>query len=146
MSTAPRVLVIACGALAREIGALRAANGWLHLDVRCLPPELHNRPERIPGAVRDAAFVAALIDAWWPAALVRTSPRPLATIAYTLDLLADPAVIDDTPVLYRGTVPVAADGYFVETRELWTADGRLLALNHQTFRASIRLRKTRLFS
>jgi hypothetical protein len=53
-SPAPRVLVIACGALAREIAALRAANGWRHLDVRCLPPELHNRPERIPGAVRDA--------------------------------------------------------------------------------------------
>ena len=50
----PSVLVIACGALAREIAALRLANGWPHLDVRCLPAELHNRPERIPGAVRDA--------------------------------------------------------------------------------------------
>ena len=54
MGTAPRVLVIACGALAREIAALRAANDWPHLDVRCLPAELHNRPERIPGAVRAA--------------------------------------------------------------------------------------------
>jgi hypothetical protein len=54
MSAAPRVLVIACGALAREIAELRAANDWGHLGVRCLPPELHNRPERIPGAVRDA--------------------------------------------------------------------------------------------
>ena len=50
----PSVLVIACGALAREIAALRAANAWPHLDVRCLPAELHNRPERIPSAVRDA--------------------------------------------------------------------------------------------
>jgi hypothetical protein len=50
----PSVLVIACGALAREIAALRQANGWPHLDVRCLPAELHNRPERIPAAVRDA--------------------------------------------------------------------------------------------
>jgi hypothetical protein len=48
------VLIIACGALAREIAALRRANDWPHLDVRCLPAELHNRPERIPGAVRDA--------------------------------------------------------------------------------------------
>ena len=48
------VLVIACGALAREIAALRRANDWPHLDVRCLPADLHNRPERIPGAVRDA--------------------------------------------------------------------------------------------
>ena len=54
MGHRPSVLVIACGALAREIAALRHANGWPHLDVRCLPAELHNRPERIPGAVRDA--------------------------------------------------------------------------------------------
>jgi uncharacterized protein DUF1638 len=46
-------LVIACGALAREIAALRRANGWTTLDVACLPPELHNRPERIAPAVRE---------------------------------------------------------------------------------------------
>jgi hypothetical protein len=45
-------LVIACGALAHEIAALRKANGWSTLDVACLPPELHNRPERIASAVR----------------------------------------------------------------------------------------------
>ena len=45
-------LVIACGALAREIAALRRANGWSSLDVRCLPAELHNHPERIAPAVR----------------------------------------------------------------------------------------------
>jgi hypothetical protein len=46
-------LVIACGALAREVDALRRANGWSALRVRCLPASLHNRPERIPGAVRE---------------------------------------------------------------------------------------------
>ena len=46
------MLVIACGALAHEITALRRANRWDKLDVRCLPAELHNRPERIPAAVR----------------------------------------------------------------------------------------------
>ena len=46
------LLIIACGALAHEITALRRANRWDHLDVRCLPAELHNRPERIPAAVR----------------------------------------------------------------------------------------------
>jgi hypothetical protein len=45
-------LVIACGALAREIAALRRANQWDGIDVRCLPAELHNRPERIAPAVR----------------------------------------------------------------------------------------------
>ena len=49
-----RTLAIACGALAREIIALKRANGWLALDVECLPPELHNRPERIPAAVEAA--------------------------------------------------------------------------------------------
>lgn len=44
--------MIACGALAREIAALRKANRWDALDVVCLPPELHNRPERIAEAVR----------------------------------------------------------------------------------------------
>ncbi len=52
MDEAPgRLLVIACGALAREISALRRANHWQDLDVKCLPPELHNYPERIPAAV-----------------------------------------------------------------------------------------------
>jgi hypothetical protein len=46
------MLIIACGALAHEITALRRANAWDELDVRCLPAELHNRPEKIPDAVR----------------------------------------------------------------------------------------------
>jgi len=46
------LLIIACGALAHEITALRRANGWDKLDVSCLPAELHNRPEKIPAAVR----------------------------------------------------------------------------------------------
>jgi hypothetical protein len=50
----PSVLVIACGALAHEIVALKRLNGWSALDIQCLPPELHNRPEQIPAAVRAA--------------------------------------------------------------------------------------------
>jgi hypothetical protein len=52
METPRGILVIACGALAREIAALRRMNQWTALDVRCLPAELHNRPERIAPAVR----------------------------------------------------------------------------------------------
>jgi hypothetical protein len=48
----PRTLIIACGALAREFLALKAANGWTHLDITCLPAILHNRPQEIPEAVR----------------------------------------------------------------------------------------------
>jgi hypothetical protein len=50
--TGDRLLIIACGALAHEITALRRANQWDRVTVRCLPAELHNRPERIPEAVR----------------------------------------------------------------------------------------------
>lgn len=48
-----KALVIACGALAREVVALKTANRWPHLDVACLPAELHNTPKRITDAVRD---------------------------------------------------------------------------------------------
>ncbi|SFM15839.1 DUF1638 domain-containing protein [Shimia aestuarii] len=49
-----RVLLLACGALAREILALKKANGWDHMDLTCLPAILHIHPEKIPEAVRDA--------------------------------------------------------------------------------------------
>ena len=51
-STPPSTLVIACGALAREIVDLKRANGWRHMTVQCLPAELHNYPDKIPDAVR----------------------------------------------------------------------------------------------
>jgi hypothetical protein len=49
-----RVLVIACGALAREILDLTTVNGWDHIDLHCLPAILHNHPDRIPAAVETA--------------------------------------------------------------------------------------------
>jgi hypothetical protein len=54
MSQPRDTLVIACGALAREIIALKRSNGWTSLDVTCLPAELHNRPMSIPERVRSA--------------------------------------------------------------------------------------------
>jgi hypothetical protein len=51
-----RVLLIACGALAHEIVALKAAQGWDHLDLQCLPAILHNHPDRITGAVEQAVL------------------------------------------------------------------------------------------
>ncbi len=47
------VLIIACGALAREIVALVRANRWQHMTVQCLPAEWHNTPDKIPDGVRD---------------------------------------------------------------------------------------------
>ena len=46
------ILLIACGALAKELAGLRKLNGWDHMKIQCLPAELHNRPEKIPPAVR----------------------------------------------------------------------------------------------
>lgn len=48
------VLIIACGALAREIRALTAVSGLSHVHLTCLPATLHNRPERIADAVAAA--------------------------------------------------------------------------------------------
>lgn len=48
---AANVLLIACGALAKELVVLTRRNEWSHVRVQCLPPELHNRPERIPAEV-----------------------------------------------------------------------------------------------
>jgi hypothetical protein len=46
-----RALLIACGALAHEILALIRVNGWHHLDLQCLPANLHLYPDRITPAV-----------------------------------------------------------------------------------------------
>ncbi|MEO0990344.1 MAG: DUF1638 domain-containing protein [Pseudomonadota bacterium] len=51
-----RMLLIACGALAREILALKTLNGWDTMDLTCLPAKLHNRPEQIPDAVEAAVL------------------------------------------------------------------------------------------
>lgn len=50
-SAGARVLILACGAIAREVLAVRDLNGWSHVDVRCLPAKLHSTPQRIPAAV-----------------------------------------------------------------------------------------------
>ncbi len=47
-----RVLVIACGALAREILALIELGGLRHVDLACLPALLHNTPDKIPAALK----------------------------------------------------------------------------------------------
>jgi hypothetical protein len=58
MTSPERTLVIACGALARELMAVIRASGLEHLQVQCLPADLHNRPERITDAVRQKIHAA----------------------------------------------------------------------------------------
>ncbi len=52
MTTRLSTLIIACGALGREITQVIATHGWSHMAVTCLPAHLHNRPGKIPEAVR----------------------------------------------------------------------------------------------
>ncbi len=48
----PAKLIIACGALAQELIALKQRNAWGFLDVTCVPANLHNHPQKITGAVQ----------------------------------------------------------------------------------------------
>jgi len=52
--TTGRILLLACGALAREILDLIKLNDWSHMDLTCLPAIFHIHPEKIAPAVRDA--------------------------------------------------------------------------------------------
>ena len=47
------VLLIACGALAREIVDLIERNRWSAFDLQCLPAKWHNTPDRIVPGVRE---------------------------------------------------------------------------------------------
>ena len=53
-----RVLVVACGAIAREVLAVIDLNGWKHVTLQCLPGKLHNTPSEIAGKV-DATLTEA---------------------------------------------------------------------------------------
>ena len=51
---AASILLIACGALAHEILALKRANGWDHMALQCLPAKYHLYPDKITEAVEEA--------------------------------------------------------------------------------------------
>lgn len=61
-SSAEPVHLIACGALAREVGDVITLNQLAHLRLTCLPAMLHNRPEQIPGAVEKAVAAIRAAD------------------------------------------------------------------------------------
>ena len=48
------VLILACGAIAREVIDLLRINNLPHIDLHCLPAILHNTPDKIPFAVKNA--------------------------------------------------------------------------------------------
>jgi hypothetical protein len=57
-ANAEKVQIIACGAIAREILAIRDANGLDHIDLECLPAIWHVYPERIAPALREKIAAA----------------------------------------------------------------------------------------
>jgi len=84
---------------------------------------------------RDAAFLAACVDSYWPAHLSREDHfRPMATASFNFQPRPHFEGLDpDAPFFYRARVLATDGGYSLESRELWGVDGRLLALNQQTF-------------
>jgi hypothetical protein len=58
-----KVLVIACGMIAREVLAVRAQLGLDHLELTCLPAEYHYYPDRIPPAL-DTAIAEAKAEGY----------------------------------------------------------------------------------
>lgn len=49
-----KLRVIACGAIAREVLAIRDQHGLDHIDLKCLPAIWHVWPEKIAPAMREA--------------------------------------------------------------------------------------------
>lgn len=60
---AGKVLVIACGMIAREVLAVKAQLRLDHLDLTCLPAEFHYYPDRIPPAM-DKAIAEAKAEGY----------------------------------------------------------------------------------
>jgi hypothetical protein len=56
--TAAKVLLIACGALAREIVDVLENNRWQAMDIQCLPAKWHNTPQFIVQGVREKIHAA----------------------------------------------------------------------------------------
>ncbi len=62
LSAAPNTLIVACGALARELLAL--TRDLPNVEIAFLPSLLHNRPDGIPGAVRERVQAARASGAY----------------------------------------------------------------------------------
>lgn len=90
---------------------------------------------REPGKTFDTAHVAALADATWPAMFpTLTTFQRMSTISFMLQTFGPwDGLGTDASIYHRGRVLWARDGHAAEMREIWSEDGRLLALNQQTF-------------
>lgn len=95
------------------------------------PAETLGYARLIEPVAHTAASLIGLVDAWWPTTLtVLDRIRPVATVAFSANLLVDPATVPpDEPLLHHGTGSGAHEGFSSEQRRLWTSDGRLAVDN-----------------
>lgn len=82
----------------------------------------------------DAPAVVAHLDTCWPAVFpTLLAPRPMVTVAFTAEILADPvSVPPDAPLTLTVRALAERDGFVVELRELFH-ERTLIGLNQQTF-------------
>jgi acyl-CoA thioesterase len=92
------------------------------------------RTREVPAAI-DHPLLVGYLDAYWPAFFpVITTPRPIATIAFTAEFMCDPRSLDPAAHYhYRGRTVSDHEGFQLELRDLYDAHGTLIASNQQTF-------------
>ena len=102
-------------------GKIPEAAGWI-------------RAREAPSAV-DAPLLVAYLDSYWPAFFaVASGPRPMATVSFTAEILCDPSKLDPkAPLFYRARTVAEHEGFQLEERHLFDAEGNLVAANQQTF-------------
>jgi len=153
-----RRVVVACGALALHLDAIARRRG-IEIELRPLPPELHNRPERIRAAVEEAAAGEAVLVAYADCG-TRGSLDDLPHLpgAHCYELYAGSLAGDDPGTYYltdflvrsfeRIVVhglgldlhPELRDDYFCHyTRVIWLAQNPTAALRAKAERAAATL-------
>ncbi|MFO0658549.1 MAG: thioesterase family protein [Polyangiaceae bacterium] len=82
-----------------------------------------------------APEVIAYADAWWPCVFsIESAPRPMGTVSFAVQLHGSLSTLSPTDALFhRAKAMTVADGFSIEHRELWSANGTLVALNQQVF-------------
>lgn len=110
-----------CGPPPFLAGAEPRAAGWI-------------RPRR-PLPSIGAPEIVAMADAWWPAQFsIEPGPRPISTISFSLQLGPGARGLPpEAPLYHQASVLGACEGFLIESRELWSEDGALVAHNQQLF-------------
>ena len=119
IGTSDKILILACGALAKEISILIRANSWNHLHARYLPAKLHNNPENITAQLIDSSNGMVLVTISTQQKLfdgtlggnIEAAKKVGAEVAKkALDLGHKKVTFDRSGYKYHGRVKALADG------------------------------------